>query len=135
MTSVFDGSVDIVGIMSAANQYVLPRLVSRSELSLTKHVEKETSNCIAHSSIDLPELLRIAHAHNAKQLVGWCLHFISTNYSVFETKGDIQRLDENHATYVIDHRWPPVSYIREKDYQKKYSGGAPNESGMKCMIM
>ena len=136
MTSVFDGSVDIVGLMSAANQYALPRLVARSELALTKHVEKETANCIARSSVDLPELLRIAHAHNAKQLVGWCLHFISTNYSVFETKGDIQRLDEDHATYVIDHRWPPVSYIREmEEYQKKYSGEAPSESGTKCMIM
>ena len=136
MTSVFDGSVDVAGIMSAANQYALPRLVARCELALTKHVEKETADCIARSSVDLPELLRIAHANNAKQLVGWCLHFISTNYSVFETKGDIQRLDEDHATFVIDNRWPPVAYIKEmEEYQKKYSGEAPDESGMKCLVM
>ncbi|KAI6656639.1 hypothetical protein LOD99_11281 [Oopsacas minuta] len=136
MTTVVDGSVDLVGIMSAANQYCLPRLVARCELALTKYVERETTERIAGSIVDLPELLRVAQAYNAKQLVGWCLHFISTNYSVFESKGDVQRLDEEHATFVINNRWPPISYIKDmEEYQNKYYGENQATTGMKCLMM
>ena len=140
MISIFDGTVDLMGILSAANQFALPRLVARCELALTKFVEKETADRIADSSVDLPALLKVSHANNAKQLVDWCLHFISTNYSVFEKKGDIQHLDEDSATFVIDNRWPPVTYIREmEEYQNKYYGEGQGQgqgaSSMKCMVM
>ena len=139
MTAPLEGNMDLVGILAAANQYALPRLVARCELALSKYVEKETADRIAGSAVDLPDLLRIAHAHNAKQLVAWCLHFISTNYSVFEKKGDIQRMDEESASYVIDNRWPPVSYLRQmEEYGKKYLDGNAVEgaSSMKvCSVM
>ena len=136
MTSTFDGSVDLMGILSAANQFALPRLVARCELALTKFVEKETADRIAGSVVDLPAMLKVSHANNAKQLVDWCLHFISTNYSVFEKKGDIQLLDEDSATFVIDNRWPPVSYLKAmEEYQNKHYGEAQGASSMKCMVM
>ena len=136
MISVFDGTVDLMGILAAGNQFALPRLVARCELALTKFVEKKTADRIAGSDVDLPALLKVSHANNAKQLVDWCLHFISTNYSVFEEKGDIQRLDETSATFAINNRWPPVSYIRDMEtYKNKHYGDGQAASSMKCMVM
>ena len=75
------------------------------ELYTSKEVEKATAQSIAEADVDvvgnelliLPicavivslnptALLLAAQLHNASQLSGWCLHFISSNFSVYESK-------------------------------------------------
>jgi Rho family protein len=51
--------------------------------------------------------------HNAGQLVKWCLFFISSNYDAFTRRKEWPQLQHDHRQYVDQHRWPPVSYLKE----------------------
>ena len=53
-------------------------------------------------------------AHNAKQLSGWCLHFISTNLSVFESTEEFDLVQGENRQHVYEHRWPPLSKLNSK---------------------
>ena len=82
-------------------------------------------------------MFSILQAHNAYQLSKWCLHFISTNYSVFENEEEFTDLIQGaNRDYVEQHQWPPKSYYEELELYKekieKYHG--VNDTG-KCRIM
>lgn len=66
-------------------------------------------------------LLMTSLLHNSQQLSGWCQHFISSNYSVFEHKEDFVHIPEETMEEIAENRWPPISYLNAIDeYQKKY---------------
>ena len=56
--------------------------------------------------------------HNASQLADWCLHFISSNYSVFHRRQEIAKLDESEVNYINEHMWPPEAYMKYLDEDK-----------------
>ena len=72
-------------------------------------------------------------AHNAKQLSGWCLHFISTNFSVFESTEEFDLVQGENREHVYEHRWPPLSYLKaQEEYEQKVRKTNPNS---KCKVM
>lgn len=50
-------------------------------------------------------LLQLCQLHNANQLSGWCLHFISSNYLVFEQKEEFPQLGQQNLEYIEQHRY------------------------------
>ena len=75
-----------------------------------------------------PALLLTAQLHNARQLSSWSLHFISSNYVVFEPKEEYSLLAGENLDYVNDHRWPPLSYEKAiEEYRQKYEGEEENK--------
>lgn len=74
-------------------------------------------------------LLLTAQLYNAQQLSSWCLHFISSNYVVYEGMDQISQLTGDNLSYIQEHRWPPLSYERAmEEYRKKY-GAREEEEG------
>ena len=69
-----------------------------------------------------PGLLLTAQLHNAHQLSGWCLHFISSNFVAFKDKQEFSLLlTGDNLDHVTSHRWPPLSYEQAmEEYRKKY---------------
>ncbi|KAJ7365818.1 hypothetical protein OS493_002539 [Desmophyllum pertusum] len=63
---------------------------------------------------DVINLLLTSQAHNAKQLSGWCLHFISSNLSVFESTEEFDLVQGENRQHVYEHRWPPLSKLNSK---------------------
>lgn len=72
-------------------------------------------------------------AYNAKQLSDWCLHFISTNFSVFESTEEFDLLQGENRKHVIEHRWPPLSYLKALE---EFEQRAPQSNlTSKCKVM
>ena len=72
---------------------------------------------------------------NAKQLVTWLLHFVSSNYMALENRKEFQSLKPEHLEHCKEHRWPPLSYLNEvEEYEKKLKAqGRSTDSG--CVVM
>lgn len=51
------------------------------------------------------DLLNLVQLHNANQLSGWCLHFISSNYLAFEHKDQFTQLAPDNLEYIEQHRY------------------------------
>jgi len=86
-------------------------------------------------------LLFDAQLHNADQLSGFLLHFISSNYLAFEPTEQFQRLKGDNLSYVQDHRWPPLTYIKAMEEWKEKYGEESSGSSVKsatssnCSVM
>lgn len=131
---------DSIGIMILANQYVQPRLSTLCQLYVTKQVDKACAKSIAEADINIIDLLLLSQLHNAGQLSGWCLHFISSNYLVFENKDQFKQLETENKEYIEKHRWPPVSYLEAmEEYQRQYGSDEEISKGKrkreKCSVM
>ncbi|ELT89665.1 hypothetical protein CAPTEDRAFT_145181 [Capitella teleta] len=119
---------DSVGILMLADRFCMSRIVNLCELYITKEVDRSVQKNIQKSNMDVIGLLLLAQAHNAKQLEGWCLHFISTNFSCFENRPEFPQLTGSNLEFVKEHQWPPLSYLKEVEEYKQMSGG-------KCSVM
>ena len=68
-------------------------------------------------------LLLTSQFHNAQQLSAWCLHFISSNYLVYESKEEFSLITGDNLAHIHEHQWPPISYLKAmEEYKKKYGG-------------
>ena len=74
----------------------------------------------------------LPQTYNAKQLVTWCLHFISSNYLAFEKRAEFADLTSQHRKHVTEHRWPPVTYLKEVEEFEKELAKTGND---KCIVM
>lgn len=63
-------------------------------------------------------------AHNAPQLARWCLYLITTNYSDFEACDDFDLIKGDNRRHVLEHRWPPLAYLKELEEFKRKTGRA-----------
>ncbi|XP_071157447.1 rho-related protein racA-like [Mytilus edulis] len=122
---------DSVGIVVLADEYGQSRLVDLCELYITKEVDKSVTKRIEKAEIDVIGLLLTAQAYNANQLAGWCLHFISSNYIAFEKRQDFSKLKGDNKDHVEEHRWPPLSYLKEVEVYE----AEMKKRGEKCRIM
>ncbi|VDI62241.1 Hypothetical predicted protein [Mytilus galloprovincialis] len=122
---------DSVGIVVLADEYGQSRLVGLCELYITKEVDKSVTKRIEKAEIDVIGLLLTAQAYNANQLAGWCLHFISSNYIAFEKRQDFSKLKGENKDHVEEHRWPPLSYLKEVEVYESDM----KKRGEKCRIM
>ncbi|KAL9981519.1 hypothetical protein ACROYT_G010227 [Oculina patagonica] len=124
---------DSVEIMILADRFCLPRLVTLCELYITKKVDSSIQKRVADGTSDVINLLLTSQAHNAKQLSRWCLHFISTNFSVFESTEEFDLVQGENREHVYEHRWPPLSYLKaQEEYEQKIKGSNLNS---KCKVM
>lgn len=75
-------------------------------------------------------LLLTSQLHNAQQLSAWCLHFISSNYLVYESKEEFSLITGDNLAHVCEHQWPPISYFKAmEEYKKEYGGEEEREEG------
>lgn len=129
---------DSVEIMALADRFCLPRLVTLCELYITKKVDKAVQKKVADGTDDVIDLLLTSQAHNAKQLSNWCLHFIATNYSVFEKCEEFHLVQGENREYVYEHRWPPLSYLKaQEEFERKMEPCKPKCKcrKSKCKVM
>ena len=109
------GEVDPVRLLELSDRFGLERLKSLCELRITKLVNEAITESIAKSDIDLVSLLNYASAYNAPQLESWCLFFLASNYLALERSESasvwLENMSSEHREYVVQHRWPPVSYL------------------------
>ncbi|XP_031551057.1 rho-related protein racA-like [Actinia tenebrosa] len=124
---------DAIDIMVLADRFCLPRLVTLCELYITKKVDKMIEKKVSDGAEYVVNLLLLSQAHNAHQLSNWCLHFIATNYLIFESNPSFTLVQGTNIEYVEKHRWPPLSYLNEvQEFEKKV--GHTSKKG-KCSIM
>ena len=70
--------------------------------------------------------------HNADQLADWCLAYLSTNYNNICRKAPklLKALHSENQTHLAQHRWPPVWYLKERDFYDKYVAERKREEGL-----
>jgi len=71
--------------------------------------------------------------HNANQLTDFLLHFCCTNYLALEKRSEWKDLKGANKEHVEEHRWPPVSYLKELATYEKAIG--KSSEAEKCAIM
>jgi Rho family protein len=124
---------DSIGILELSNRFNLRRLTSLCELKITKQVEVATKDDIAKADIDIIGILLASQLHTAKQLEGFCLHFISSNYQPMKNRLEWNKLDGQNLKYVEENQWPPKSYLEELvAYERAVKG---EEEVSKCTVM
>jgi len=111
--SPIEESPDSIGIIELANRFNLNRLTSLCELKITKQVEVATANDITKANIDIIGVLLASQLHSAKQLEGFCLHFISSNYQPMQKRSEWNKLEGENLKYIEENQWPPKSYLEE----------------------
>lgn len=122
---------DSVGIMVLADEYGQSRLIDLCELYITKEVDRSVAKQIEKSEIDVIGLLLTAQMYNADQLSGWCLHFIASNYTIFEKRSEFHQLKGDNKKHIEENRWPPLSYL---EAVSKYEAEM-KKKGVKCSVM
>lgn len=103
-------NVDPFELIVYADQWGLGRLLSLCELRVTKVVEASVAESIANADVDVVGLLRLADAHNARQLVNWCLHFIASNYEPMSKREDFKFIPKEYKAVIEKNQWPPMQY-------------------------
>eukprot|EP01130_Rhizamoeba_saxonica_P016412 TRINITY_DN7581_c0_g1_i1.p1 TRINITY_DN7581_c0_g1~~TRINITY_DN7581_c0_g1_i1.p1 ORF type:complete len:678 (+),score=138.23 TRINITY_DN7581_c0_g1_i1:112-2145(+) len=125
---------DSCRILEMSNRFCLSRLVTLCELYISKEVEEATTDDITNADIDVIGLLLFAQHCNALQLAAFCLHFISNNYEPMKKRPEFEELEGENLEYVNEHRWPPLSYMKElEEYEKQIA--SPTSSKEKCCVM
>jgi hypothetical protein len=66
-------------------------------------------------------LLFFSQAYNALFLHKWCLHFIATNYNIFEGKKDFDTVWSENENYMESNKWPSREHLQVLDKYKTKS--------------
>ena len=135
-------------ILAMADQYCVNRLKALCELHIWEMVEKTSEESVAKLNVVgkynmmgygnysnkmyFLDLLHCAQSHNANQLSGFLLHFVASNFEVFEKIEEFQKLTGENLSYMNEHRWPPLSYINAVEEWKEKCAAANNR---KCSMM
>lgn len=123
--------VDKMELIALADKYGQRRLVNLCELCVIEEVNKSVVKTIEGTDVDVVRLLQASQNHNADQLSNWCLHFLSTNYTVLKNKKEFSSLTDDNRTYIEENQWPPLSYLRDlKEYKRER-----NKCSLKCVIV
>eukprot|EP01133_Synstelium_polycarpum_P005638 gene5638-6507_t len=120
---------DSVGILVLANRFGLSRLISLCELYISKEIDRATEVGIFKSQLDIIGLLICAKAHNADQLVKFCMHFIASNYQPMTRRPEYTKLDRETKRQLEENQWPPVWYLKaceEYEESMRALGGKEN---------
>lgn len=59
--------------------------------------------------------------HNAHQLADWCMNHLCVNYNKLcrMSPRSLRLLHPDNQAYLVEHRWPPVWYLKDYDYYQK----------------
>ncbi|XP_078668087.1 rho-related BTB domain-containing protein 1-like isoform X3 [Branchiostoma floridae x Branchiostoma belcheri] len=111
---------DCIGLIELANRICLPRLVALTEHHIVLELTRARENN-QDIHLEVLMLLEPAQLHNACQLSAWCLSHITTNYKHIcrRYSKELHTLTPETQQYVAKHRWPPIWYLKERDYYEK----------------
>lgn len=59
--------------------------------------------------------------HNGHQLAEWCMNHLCVNYNKLcrMSPRSLRLLHPDNQAYLVEHRWPPVWYLKDYDYYQK----------------
>jgi len=124
-------AVSCVSLIELANRLCLPRLVQLVENHIVSEMQR-TINSGGEVTMECLTLLEPCQIHNADQLADWCLAYLSTNYNNICRKAPklLKALHAENQTHLAQHRWPPVWYLKERDFYDKYVAEKKKEEGL-----
>lgn len=120
----------------------LPRLLNLIECRVVEHLSKTSQNETPEAveqSLKLLEpvkvrdeilLLVVPHKkfsfsrlqlHNAHQLAEWCMSYLCINFNAIckVSPKCLRALHPENQEYLVEHRWPPVWYLKDFDYYQR----------------
>ncbi|ENN73312.1 rho-related BTB domain-containing protein 2 [Dendroctonus ponderosae] len=107
-----------VNILELANRLCLPRLVNLVETRVIEDLE-----CLLPSEAieQCLRLLEPVKLHNGHQLADWCMNHLCINYNKLcrMSPRNLRLLHPDNQAYLVEHRWPPVWYLKDYDYYQK----------------
>uniref|UniRef100_H2YBA8 BTB domain-containing protein n=1 Tax=Ciona savignyi TaxID=51511 RepID=H2YBA8_CIOSA len=113
-------------IIKLANRLCLPELISRLCSIVIGIIESEEERYLDKLAItklcdDVVMMLQISELHNAPELKQWCLYFLSVHYNdaCRNIPKIMKGLPTHILTYLEEHRWPPVWFIKQRDVYEK----------------
>ncbi|XP_022918311.1 rho-related BTB domain-containing protein 1 [Onthophagus taurus] len=107
-----------VNLLELANRLCLPRLVALVEQRVIEDLERlPSAEAIEHCL----RLLEPVKLHNAHQLADWCMNNLCVNYNKLckMSPRSLRLLHPDNQAYLVEHRWPPVWYLKDYDYYQK----------------
>lgn len=126
---------DPILLLRVANEFGVARLITLLELFLTKYIDKNVTTQIEKSSVDVVGILNVAQANNAKQLVNFCLHFLSSTFGPSSKRKEFANLSTAHLNHITENQWPPLKYLADvADYEKEVAR-IKKANGDNCSIM
>lgn len=105
-------------LLELANRLCLPRLVNLVEGRVIEDLE-----CLQPSEAieQCLRLLEPVKLHNGHQLADWCMNHLCINYNKLcrMSPRSMRLLHPENQAYLVEHRWPPVWYLKDYDYYQK----------------
>ncbi|XKL61754.1 hypothetical protein PGB90_001587 [Kerria lacca] len=114
-------STRCLDLIELANRLCLTRLINLVEKMVIDELNKfpvvENSDII-HLCLRLLENCKL---HNAHQLADWCMIHLCINYNKLCKMSPklLKSLHPENQNYLMEHRWPPVWYLKDSDYYIK----------------
>lgn len=111
---------ELVELIELANRLCLPRVQALAE----EMIIHQLNTMIASGQEIFEEvagILEPAQLHNADQLAAWCLWYLSCNYvQLYKKHSKLkQGLSPDNQILLSQNRWPPVWYLKERDFYEK----------------
>jgi Rho-related BTB domain-containing protein 1/2 len=105
-------------LLELADRLCLTRLLQLVEQRIIVQLKVMSLLDAMHQAL---KILQRCQMHNADQLADFCLYWISVNYcDAGEKLGRLLRsLHPENQAYLNMHRWPPVWFIKEREYYKR----------------
>ncbi|GJQ75997.1 RhoBTB [Trypoxylus dichotomus] len=107
-----------VNLLELANRLCLPRLVALVEQRVIEDLDRLPSSEAIEQCLRLLEPVKL---HNAHQLADWCMNHLCINYNKLcrMSPRSLRLLHPDNQAYLVEHRWPPVWYLKDYDYYQK----------------
>ncbi|XP_018334218.1 rho-related BTB domain-containing protein 1 [Agrilus planipennis] len=107
-----------VNLLELANRLCLLRLVNLVEKRVIEDLEHMQNNETIEQCLRLLEPVKL---HNAHQLADWCMNHLCVNYNKLckMSPRSLRLLHPDNQAYLVEHRWPPVWYLKDYDYYQK----------------
>ncbi|KAJ8941215.1 hypothetical protein NQ318_015647 [Aromia moschata] len=107
-----------VNLLELANRLCLPRLVNLVERRVIEDLEHLQPSEAIEQCLRLLEPVKL---HNGHQLADWCMNHLCVNYNKLcrMSPRSLRLLHPDNQAYLVEHRWPPVWYLKDYDYYQK----------------
>ncbi|XP_046441529.1 rho-related BTB domain-containing protein 1-like isoform X3 [Daphnia pulex] len=124
-------TIACVPLVELANRLCLSRLVQLIESYMVTEMQR-IIDAGGEVTMECLMLLEPCQIHNADQLAEWCMTYLSTNYNMTCRKAPkiLKTLHSENQAHLAHHRWPPVWYLKERDFYDKYVAERKKEEGL-----
>lgn len=109
-----------LNLIELSNRLCLTRLINLTERHLIDELTKMSN---ANEDVIQPclKLLEPCKMHNADYLADWCMNYLCANYNKLCKMSPkiLKTLHPENQEFLMEHRWPPVWYLKDFDYYIK----------------